>query len=65
MAQGDLRRPGSTGTLVRFQAWHRGLRILQGCSWGSEGSKDSDQIPGRGTPYAVGQQKKKKEKVNK
>ena len=65
MAQLDQQRLCSTETEVQFLAWYSGLRIWCCRSWGVGWSCDSDLIPCPGTPYSVGQPKRKTEKKKK
>jgi len=59
MVQADRWRLRSTGTQVRSPARHSGFRIqhCHSCSLGY--NCGSDLIPGQGTPYALGQPKKR------
>ena len=50
----------AAGTQVRSLALHSGLRIQHCCSCGIGCNSSLDPFPGMGTPYALGQPKKKK-----
>ena len=60
MAQWDRHCLGSTGTQVQSLTQHSGLRIWCCRSHGLGYSYGLDLIPGRRTPYATEQPKKKK-----
>ena len=47
---------------VQSLAWHSGLRIWHCHNCGVDYNCSSDLIPGPGTPYAMGQLKKKEKK---
>ena len=61
MAQWDQQSLRNFGTQVQSPAWHRGLRIHCFRSFVLGQDYGSDLILGLGTPYALGQPKKKKE----
>ena len=58
VAQQDRQHLGRAGTQVPSPAWHSGLGIGNGLGQDC----GSDLIPGLGTPYAWGGQKRKKKK---
>ena len=62
-AQRDQWQRWSPGMQVQFPAWQRGLRAWHCCCCGIGSNCSSNVIPGLGTPYAVGQPKKKRKNL--